>query len=594
MRCLRPTTTRRPARPLPAAARALAALALIVAGAQTASAEDAPAAAPSYEHVYDVSASGAALGEVGMTVVPGGGGTTTRGYAKLAGVIDIVDALETAPDGSATAYHLTGTVQGVDVALAVTLTSTSAELEIEQAGRTQTLSVATGGPVWVLDNNLIDGYQVMVDGVMADVPAGRAGAPGGGEYAVFVPQAAALGSLTLSAPVADASESTAAGVASTWRLDGQLRVGPQTIQVTLHLDDRGVILTAVTQPGNVRMERRAPGTGGAGGHAVDDALAGNASCLVEREVSIESAGATLVGKLTLPIAAAQGGEAAPTLLLLPGSGAVDLDGDSPPLLVNAGYRQLAYALACEGFGVLRASKLGIPPSTGDANAVTLDTYAENAADWFALLGSQPGVDGARLGLLGHSEGGLVALYATNRGAVAPAAVVLVAAPGRPLQDLLREQLLARTAEGGGDRAQLAAVGRQLAEVVAAVEASTGTALTLTPDLEANPLAAMFAGAAGLLRSEFAVSPAAEARGVTAPVGIFQGEKDMQVTVLDGTLLAAAAPTAELHLYPDLTHNLVDTDGPALGALLPGPDAVISGALVSDIAAFLARHLGRGR
>jgi len=97
----------------------------------------------------------------------------------------------------------------------------------------------------------------------------------------------------------------------------------------------------------------------------------------------------------------------------------------------------------------------------------------------------------------------------------------------------------------------------------------------------------------LLRSEFAVSPAAEARGVTAPVGIFQGEKDLQVTVLDATLLAAAAPHAELHLYPDLTHNLVETDGPARSAALPGPDALVSTRLTNDIADFLTHHLARG-
>lgn len=556
--------------------------ALLCLGLGAAKAQDGAAA-----HVYDVSVGGALVGEIGMTVVPGAGGATTRGYAKIGTAVDLTDALEAAADGSAVSYHLTGSVQGVPVTLDVDFSQTAADFAIDQGGRKQVLTLPLTGPVSVLDNNLIDGYQVMVDRVMADRAAGDR------EFAIIVPQVAALGTLTLEAPVADTTVTAAGGVPSAWRLDGKLVVGPQTIAVTLHLDEQGVILVAASEPGNVRMERRAPGEPVAQTHAVEDALEAAAACLVERDVSVASAGATLAGKLTLPRAAVEAGRAAPTLLLLPGSGAVDLDGNAPPLLVNQGYRQLAYALACRGFGVLRASKLGIPPSTGDANAVTIDTYARNAADWFAFLRAEPGVDAGRLGLIGHSEGGLVALYAANRGVVAPWALVLVAAPGRPLQDLLREQVLGGQVAAGASPTQLAEVDARLREVVDAVMASEGTHLQLTPELRANPLAGMFVNAAGLLRSEFAVSPAAEARGVTAPVGIFQGEKDLQVTVLDATLLAAAAPHAELHLYPDLTHDLVETDGPARSAALPGPDALVSTRLTSDIADFLTRHLARG-
>src|SRR5690606_17619277 len=140
--------------------------------------------------------------------------------------------------------------------------------------------------------------------------------------------------------------------------------------------------------------------------------------------------------------------AAPTLLVLPGSGAVDLAGNALPIIRNSGLEQLAFALGCHGYGVLRVAKLGIPPSTGDGNAVTLDTYAQNTADWLALLASHPGVDPRRLGLIGHSEGGLIALYAAATGLVDPAVLVLIAAPGRPMDVLLEEQLIARAAEGG--------------------------------------------------------------------------------------------------------------------------------------------------
>ena len=55
----------------------------------------------------------------------------------------------------------------------------------------------------------------------------------------------------------------------------------------------------------------------------------------------------------------------------------------------------------------------------------------------------------RLGVIGHSEGGLVTLYATATGVIEPKVIVLIATAGRPFDVLLREQLLA--ADRGGDQ-----------------------------------------------------------------------------------------------------------------------------------------------
>ena len=63
-----------------------------------------------------------------------------------------------------------------------------------------------------------------------------------------------------------------------------------------------------------------------------------------------------------------------------------------------------------------------------------------------------------------------------------------------------------------------------------------------------------------------------------------------MTVTDAELIAAAAPHADLFLFADLTHNLVDTAGPALSLPLPGADAVISPTVVQVIATYLAGNL----
>lgn len=577
--------------------RSLAALALagslVVAGAQapaqTTGTQGGEAGNALQENRYAMTVGGADVGTVTLAVTRTEGGTETHG-SVTAGATALRSILITEPDGSATSYQLDGTIQGVAFSLHAEFTPTSADFELTQQGDTQRRSVPLDGPVYVLDNLLIDGFQILVEQVLAGPTPGSDGVR---TFPVVVPQIAALGTFELgpAEPLAPgATTRPTVGSEAVSVLHGRMDVGPQALEVTLEVDADGLLVSVEVEPGSLRIVREDQG-GAEPPSAVDSALKEAASCLVEADVTIDSTGATLAGKLTLPKAAADGsGVAAPTLLLLPGSGPVGIDGDVLPLISNHGYQQLAYALACEGYGVLRAAKLGIPPSTGDASAATLHSYAENVRDWFGFLRERPGVDPERLGLIGHSEGALIALYAAANDLASPAALVLIAGPGRPMEDLIREQVLNGYRRAGSNPATMRKANAQVAELIEAIRASTGERLQLTPELSKNPLVAPFASGAGLLRSELGVSPSALAREVTAPVAVFQGEKDLQVSALDATLLAAAAPHPSLHLLPDLGHNLVATSGPAEAAALPGPDALIDPELVAAMLEFLHGNL----
>lgn len=546
--------------------------------------------------VYDLYQGGAHLGETGLTLQRSDDGTTSNAYVAVAGLFDVNDTLVTAADGSAVSYAVSGTVQGAPFSIEVGFDETGAHMTLEQGGAQQKLSISSDEPLYVFDNNFIDGYQIAADRVMA-TGAGRS-------FAAIVPQAAILGTVTLDAPREAAVEYLGEEIDATMLL-GTLEVGGQTLDITLYLDDAGELLVLEQSPGAVRFERRAPATGadaagadeeaaGAENAAADpatEAIAQDAACLVEREVEIGSTSAMLAGRLTLPRAAAEGtARPAPALLLLPGSGPTDVDGNSPPLIRNAGYQQLAYALACHGYAVLRIAKLGIPPSTGDANAVTLDTYASNAADWLAFLAEQPGVDPDRLGVIGHSEGGLIALYATATGAIAPEAVVLIATAGRPLGVVLREQLLASARRGGAAGAELAAFEDQVDEALEAVRRSEGTALDLGGELGGNQVAQAFAHAAGLLRSEIDQDPLELASSVDVPVVVLQGGKDIQVQPDDARLLADALPSATLLELPNMGHNLNEVAGDPLTGAIPAPTARVSRTLVQALATYLHGHL----
>ncbi len=136
---------------------------------------------------------------------------------------------------------------------------------------------------------------------------------------------------------------------------------------------------------------------------------------------------------------------APMILMIPGSGPTDRDGNSPLGVRAAPYRLLAEGLAGRGIGSVRIDKRGLFGSQDaviDANAVTIDDYVDDTSAWVDAVRVRTGAE--CVWLLGHSEGGLVALAAATK-ADHICGVILVAAAGRPLADVIREQLNASPA-----------------------------------------------------------------------------------------------------------------------------------------------------
>lgn len=558
---------------------------LLVGSLLTAQAQSAPAApltAETADLVYDLYQFGNPLGDTGMTLQRTPEGTTARSYVSVAGLLDVADVLTASPDGSATSYRLSGTAQGAPFRLEVSFTDAGADLTIEQGGATHNIALPSETPFYVFDNNFLDGYQIAADQVLA---AGSALT-----FSGIVPQTALAITVGLDAPQPSSVDYRGSTVQAT-RIDGKLNAGPQSIDLTLYLDAAGDILVFEQEAAGVRFVRRGTDATVAADEVspVQAALAEYAACLVERDLGVTSEGASLKGKLTLPLSATQG-KPAPTLLLLPGSGAVDMNGNAAPLIANSSYQQLAYQLACNGYGVLRSAKLGIAPSSGDGNAVTLGTYAANAAAWLELLSRQPGVAPDKLAVMGHSEGGLIALYAVAQGLIDPAAVVLIAAPGRTMADILREQLVASLQRSGISGDALTQMTDQIDEALQAIRNVDGPTLDLTGDLQGNQFAASFAPAAGLLKSELDQNPAELAASVTAPTVVLQGLKDIQVLQVDGRNLAAALPNATLLEFPNLAHGMHEVAGAPLQGALPAPDTVISGTLVRALTTWLDGHL----
>ena len=165
------------------------------------------------------------------------------------------------------------------------------------------------------------------------------------------------------------------------------------------------------------------------------------------EVEYRNGDVTIAGTLTLP----PGDAKVPAALLISGSGALNRD------LELAGHKPflvLADHLTRLGVAVLRVDDRGIGGSTG---STPQSTSRDKAADVLAGVGFLRGhgrIDPERVGLIGISEGGLVAPLALNR--VEPGTIafaVLLAGPGVPGGDLLRQQLR-RIAAANGATAEM--------------------------------------------------------------------------------------------------------------------------------------------
>jgi pimeloyl-ACP methyl ester carboxylesterase len=160
------------------------------------------------------------------------------------------------------------------------------------------------------------------------------------------------------------------------------------------------------------------------------------------EYTNDVAGITLAGTLTLP----EGDGPFAAAVLISGSGAQDRD---ESILGHRPFLVLSDHLTRSGIAALRVDDRGVGGSGGDVLTATSEDFAGDVLAGVEYLETRGEIDQARIGLIGHSEGGIIAPMAAARSDDV-AYIVLMAAPGMVGEELLYLQAKLIAAAGGVD------------------------------------------------------------------------------------------------------------------------------------------------
>jgi pimeloyl-ACP methyl ester carboxylesterase len=145
----------------------------------------------------------------------------------------------------------------------------------------------------------------------------------------------------------------------------------------------------------------------------------------------EQAGITLAGTLTIP----SGRGPFPAVILISGSGAQDRD---ETIFQHRPFLVLADTLTRRGVAVLRVDDRGVGGSSGSVATSTSEDFAGDVQAGIALLKSRGDIDGHKIGLIGHSEGGIIAPIVAARSHDV-AFIVLLAGTGLPGDEIVIRQ-----------------------------------------------------------------------------------------------------------------------------------------------------------
>jgi len=256
-------------------------------------------------------------------------------------------------------------------------------------------------------------------------------------------------------------------------------------------------------------------------------------------------------------------------LLIAGSGSTDHDGNGPQAR-PATLKKLAGQLAERKIATLRYDKRGAggwKPEFGRPEDFRFKDYVDDA---IALVNYLRSGKFARVVVVGHSEGGLVAILAARQ--VMVDRLVLLVTAARRQGDLVKAQLERKQIPPDILQPILNAIDDIMAGQIVD---PPPPGLSIAPSMQPS------------VASGFNIDPIDPLKSIDRPILIVGGGRDLQVARLDFIALSTASPLAKTLWLPDMNHVLVDvSDAQDNLAAYDQPERPLDPALVDALAAFI--------
>jgi pimeloyl-ACP methyl ester carboxylesterase len=285
------------------------------------------------------------------------------------------------------------------------------------------------------------------------------------------------------------------------------------------------------------------------------------ACAEESRINVGAIDAVL----TIP----PGVERPPVALLIAGSGSTDRDGNGPQIK-PATLKKLSEQLLARNIATLRYDKRGAggwKAEFGRPEDFRFKDYVDDAVLLVNFLRGSGKF--SSVVLVGHSEGGLVAILAARR--VPIDRLVLLATAARRQGDLLKAQLAKQLKPE-----VFAAIAKAIDDIMAGqIVDPLPPGLVIPPSMQPG------------IASAFTEDPIGPLKRIEAPTLIVGGGRDHQVARLDFVALSAAAPAAKTLWLADMNHVLNDVSDEADDlAAYSQSERPLDGVLIDQVASFI--------